>query len=462
MSPDKKKDKLEEMMEAGPQDDSPAWTEDIIKRFVKLEAGDQAELAERMVSKKSSEIYGELIERTYKTQSVSLSALLVLGRALAGEQKADESTLETMERWKALCEEQEQVEAPELFTLPENVQTAVIDHLARWLRTDLLSGLAEAAPDKFKAKMVKKALHQARSSGADLDESAGLGHTSLEQEQAVEKKDEAYIAPPDSTGTFLVYFYRTVFDKNNLFVVIANDLTGVLRLENYLVPDHKFRAILESTQKNPYAVLVKTDPAFARYLVKRAEQEGEKRGHAQDTDFLSSRRMLGVADQEEVPHPLWEQFSEDELRGEAGLVNRSQELLDCRIFEDWSLGPEDEWKLLMEIKSIDESPLDLTDAQKEQRKKDVFEQEASWILSSEGRHIWRGRLLLCAYIQHLLEEPEDAKMTAAVALATEDAQKPVPPFFVELMSDYMEETMEDEKEDEPSGPDFSRGGIVKT
>jgi len=456
MGSDKNKEKLEKLIDEGRAGGESAKPEDFLKTLRKLDPEDQVEIAEKLVAEGSGR--KSLIGSLYQAEDIELPALMVLGRHLASEDLADKGTLETMEKWSALCEEEGKCDLPELFTLPDNVQSAVIVHLGRWLRSDLLAALLDMAPDKSKSKQIKKALHQARSAGAALDESAGAVFAAPDDERTFEKKDEAYVTPPDSTGATFFYFYRTVFGKDNLFVVLMTDVQGVLRFENFLVPEQKFRRILESTKQNPHAILVKIDPAYARYMVKKAETEGERRGHEQSSDFLSSRRILGIVDQEEVPHPVWQKFSEDELKNETGLVSRSAELLDHRVFEGWSFLPEDEGKILLEIQNINQSPLDLTDAQKEERKQDVFEQEASWKLSFEGRNFWRERMLLCAYILGELGEPEKAHMAAAAAIALEDSEKTVPPFFTELLRQNLEAELSEEG---PTPTDIGRGGIVK-
>ncbi len=457
MGRDKNKEKLEKIIDEGRAEEEDVNPEDFLKTLRKLDPEDQVEIAEKLVAKGSG--HKSLIGALYQADDVELPALMVLGRYLAGEEMADKGTLETMEKWSALCEEQGKCDLPELFALPENVQSAVIVHLGRWLRSDLLAALIDMAPDKSKAKKIKKALHQARSAGAALDDSVGSVFAAPDDDKTFEKKDEAYVTPPDSTGTTFFYFYRTVFGKDNLFVVLINDVQGVLRFENFFVPEEKFRRILESTRQNPHAVLVKIDPAYARYMVKKAETEGERRGHQQSSDFLSSRRILGIVDQEEVAHPVWKKFSEDELKKETGLVSRSAELLEHRIFEGWSFLPEDEGKILLEIENINNSPLDLTDAQKEERKQDVFEQESSWKLSFEGRHLWRERMLLVAYILDELGESEKAHMAAATAVALEDAEKSVPPFFTGLLRQNLEAELSEEG---PAPTDIGRGGIVKS
>ncbi|MFO8055719.1 MAG: hypothetical protein R6V10_00290 [bacterium] len=459
MTGDKDMTRLERMIEEGPAEDREGWLKEAVKGFQKLEPDDQAELADKLSEKAHSEEINVLMERLHQSDGTALPALVVLGRSLVKQDKADEHTLSEMERWITLCEESDVAETPELFSLPDNIQSAVISHLGRWLRADLLSALSDAAPDKRKSKMIKKALHQARSAGAVLDGSAGVASVAEGAPELSEKKDEAYITPPDSSGSFIVYFYRTVFDKDNLFSIIVDDEQGVLNFERFEVPEHKWRQIIESTRRNPMVVLSRCDPDYARYLVKKYESEGEKRGHHQDSDFLRHRRVLGIADQDEVPNPLLQEFSSDELRRETGLAARSHELLESRVFDRWSFLPEDEGKIMLELKNIDESPLDLTDAQKEARKQELFEEEASWLLSLQGRPLWRDRMLVCAYILYLLEQPEDARMAAATAFVLEDSEKPVPSFFTELLRECLEERMEDEQE--PSGPDMSRGGIVK-
>ena len=443
--------------EIGPDDAGfPGLLSQVERRFSRMLVEDQVQVAERLSEFKESETAMDAVRAFYDAPGAGLAALILLGR-VRGD--VAPGLLESLETWLGLCEEEGgECDPSAFFSLPAKMRRAVLDHLALWLRADLLGRLAASAPDKGQLKAIKKALHRVKSQGVEVADGSGLGPAYLAPERD-EFVDEAYFTPPDASGTMFVFLYRTVFGKNNLFVILVNDQDGVIKCEGHETPVPKFRRIIESTRQNPHAILVKSDPAFVRLLVKQAEASGLKRGINQNRDYLSSRRALGVADQESSPHPLWGRLDREEFKNEHGLAHRSGELLEHRLFEGWSLHAVEEGKFMVELSKILTSPIALTEAQLQERKRELFEQEARTAVETDGRETWRDRLLNCALVLYEIGDHDPARMTAATALALEDPERPLPPFFVELLERTADlENADDEEETE--GPDLDRGGIV--
>ncbi len=432
--------------------------DEIVARFTKLAPDQQAEAAERLVKMSSTQGVPEIIDRLFEQESTTLPALISLARHK--QDKGDDISPEmiaAMRAWLSLCEEDaSECDPNDFFWLPGQVREAIIRHLASWMKSDLLEALKRDASDREGKKRIAKAIHRAKSAGAQLPLRSARAFVMPEQE---EHYDEAWVAPPDSTGTMFSYLFKTMRGRNHLFVILASDQEGIIKFEGYQVSRPRFDKILESTKKNPHAIIVKVEPGFARRLVREAEESGRRRGRSQNEDYLASRRSIGIVDEPEVPHPVWEHFDQDELKGERGLVNRSAELLDHRMFESWRIMPLEEGRLIADISEMRKGPLQLSLQQQKQRERELIEKEAERAVQEVGMDVWKQRLLTCAYLLQLMGEEEKAKMAAAAGLAVEDPGQPLPPLFVELMNGEVERAMAPDDEG-PQGPDMGRGGIV--
>ncbi|HUT53353.1 MAG TPA: hypothetical protein VM658_08185 [bacterium] len=448
---------MDELIQAEPgQEAWAALVKDLPRAFARLDFEDQVKAAERLAGLAGNDQAQELIGKLYGQEGAGLPALIILGKALNGTDKPGPELIAEMEKWAAACEGEESECGPtEFFSLPGNVRRAVADHLALWLKADMLSALKDAAPTKDQQKMLAKALHRARSAGASVSPEAAATFHLAERDEYI---DEAYMSPPDATGTCFFYLYRTVFGKNTFYVVLANDLAGVLKLEAYQVPLPKFRKILESTKNNPLAVVAKVEPGFARFMIKKSEESGRRLGKPQSEDYLGNRRAIGVADAPDQPHPLWNKLDPDALKTEKGLVFKSGELIGLRLFEDWMLAPLEEGKFIAELAEKQASVLQLSEHQKREQEDAMYEREAKRAIEQDGRDAWRGRLTNCAYVFSLLGEDDNARICAAIALTVADPAAPVPPFFTALLRRTVARLTG--KEDDKKGPGQDRGGLV--
>jgi hypothetical protein len=130
------------------------------------------------------------------------------------------------------------------------------------------------------------------------------------------------------------------------------------------------------------------------------------------------------------------------------------------LFEGWRLEIVEDGRFQVEMAEIEVSPLQLTPAQKAERRNTVLARYARQALDGPGRELWRERLLLCAYVLALLGNEDEARMAAATALALERTDESVPGLFLELMRNAR--LGENEEDDNRKGPAPDRGGLIVT
>lgn len=458
---DKKHEWLGDFLKATPEADQwPSLVAGAKKKLGRLDPEDQVSVIDHLRAFSDNDAVQDVIEPLSGAKGVGLTALVeIMKLKLAVSMPVDEDHIKELEGWIELCKKDDSGECnPEAyFKLPDKAQKAVVDHLVQWLRGDLIARLEQKAPDKTKLKEIRKALHRVRSQGVAFPEKGGGGGFIIGERE--EHIDEAYLSPPDPTGTAFIYIYRTIMGKNTLFVIIVNDRQGVIKFEGFALPVQRFRKILESTRNNPHAIIVKVGPGHVRQMIRKAEEAGRKLGKVQHEQYLSNRRMLGIVDEPETDHPIWSSLDREELIKERGLAIQSHELLDHRMFEDWRMSPLDEGKFMVELKDMELSLIELTPIQERERENQLFEKEAKKVIENEGRQLWRDRMIGCAYLLELIGEPETARTAAATGLALDNEDQPIPSFFVELLRRAVKKELEDDGEEE-KGPDMDRGGIV--
>lgn len=449
------KDRLRNLMasEVG----SDAWQKaalELEKVFNRLDEEDQAVAVKHLAD--AGEAGADSLTRIDARGQAELPARVAVREALAAlGRPIDEELNRRLRQWLILCESGTDCNADDFFSLPPEEQAVVADHLAHWLRSDLLSRLVETAPDKTAGKLVKKALHRARSSGAAAiaAQTGGGGFVLPEREEYL---DEAYLSPPDASGVSFIYLYRTVFGRNTMFVVIAGDTDGIIKFEAFEVPEPKFRRMLEATRKNPHAVVARADSGYVRRLIHRSEENGRRAGKSLPPEYLRTRRALGILDEPDRPHPIFKHFEHAALKRETGLVDRSGELAEHRVFADWQLFPVVEGAFLFQLETAKQSPIQLTEAQQREREEAIYEEEVGRILDHAGRVTWSERLLQTAYIMYLIQDEAEARMTAAVAVALEDKERK-PRLLIELLRRTVATMLSDGN---GKGPAPDRGGIV--
>ncbi len=432
--------------------------EEIGKRFPKLHGDEQVKVAEKLGGFLGEEGVAEAVEKLYGSGKAGLLAMISLSRSMKElGRPVEEGLAEKLEAWSLLCDESESSCDPaEFFSFSGPAQKAVVEHLTDWMRPDLLAALKDAAPSREKAKELAKALHKAKSAGAVIKDESGEKFIMAERDEYV---DEAYMSPPDPEGTTFIYLFRTIFGKNTLAVALINDEEGVLKFDSYQVSVARFQKMLESTKRNPHAVIVKVDASFARRLIAAAEKEGTLRGKVQEQGYLSSRRAIGVADEPEGPHLVWDLLNREEIAKEKGLAARSAELLSHRLFEDWMIEPLVEGRVMAEIEDMQTSPIELSASQRLEREMSIYEREAKDLLDIRGRDLYAGRLFNCAVVLFRIGDEEEARVAAAAGLAALDRESAPPRFFVELLKRTVDRHRS-EDDGGPKGPDMDRGGIV--
>ncbi len=452
---------INELESVGPG--QPGWEETtgkLKKRFGSLAPEDQARIAERYSALAGEDEALGLMAELLGESACSLPAAVVMGKALEGASRPAGLPIDKLEGWLTLCEDDSAAcDVAGFHELPEPARQKVLDHLAMWLRTDLLESLRASAPDKKSAKAAAKAIHQAKSRGARAIESVGADASAgFAATKDPERYDEAYLSPPDHTGAVFLYFYRTVFGRHTLFVVLVNDLQGVMRFEAYEVPYHRFQKMLESTAQNPFALLARADEDFLRRTIADAEESGRQRGIEQDQDYLSNRRALGVAEVGEVEHPLWKHLDEKETAAAKTRALTSDTLLSHRVFDTWRLHPLEEGMVLGELAEMRAGVIELTPERQKERERELFEREATRAVEDAGRDAWRDRMLLCAYVLVLMGDVDEAKTAAAAGLALMDGESPLPGIFIELLRRTVEAEMSDDEGG--TGPEPGRRGCA--
>jgi len=97
------------------------------------------------------------------------------------------------------------------------------------------------------------------------------------------------------------------------------------------------------------------------------------------------------------------------------LLDRCRKLALDRLFHSFPPGPEEIAPWLTKLKEVEDSPLVLSDQQKQIRTDGVLDEATRALYPIESRADWRRRLLTTAYYLHLEGREEDARAARAAA-----------------------------------------------
>jgi hypothetical protein len=138
------------------------------------------------------------------------------------------------------------------------------------------------------------------------------------------------------------------------------------------------------------------------------------------------------------------------------LAEESRRLAADPLFHSWLPGPEEISPWLDKLKEAQESPLVLSDQQKQVRIDAVLDEAAKALYPPETLPDWSRRLLTTAYYLHLLGREEDSRVARAAAADLADPERSslsgASPFLKGLVQFAVRLAWEATKPQEPSTP----------
>jgi len=318
----------------------------------------------------------------------------------------------------------------------------------------LLVSLFGEAQDKLRRKALKRTLHLLKTRGVAVAEDllpreeATVGaprpETAMAHVTPIFGNGESYIileGPPEILG-------------GNFLVSLINDREGfrdcmllnLKRKQQAEFWDHLREQGLQNLLLPPPAhAVAMLDAAYTAHPdAPGASQYGALRekilqhwGRPEDADLEAALPALDTLEQPR-------------------LLEESRRLAADPLFHSWVPGPEEINPWLTKVKEAQESPLVLSDQQKQVRIDVVLDEATRALYPPETLTDWSRRLLTTAYYLHLLEREEDSRVARAAAadLANPDRSSltGANPFLKGLVQFALRLAWEAQKPQEPVTP----------
>ncbi len=291
---------------------------------------------------------------------------------------------------------------------------AVLGRLAHPGTPGLLAALFGAEADKVRRKALKRALHLLKTKGVPVPEDL------LPREEAVSQRTPgrgpvlAHISQILGNGDrYVILEGPKEVLGGNFLVSLVSDIEGFKECHLLSVKPRERREFWDHFKEG----LVELAPAPPAYAVRLLEEAEALKPDAEGVNRYRSLRPKiwqewgrpeDAADLEALLPPL--------PPGEQSrLADQSRELAFNPLLPTWLPGPEEIAPWVEKLREVQESPLVLTDQQRQARVNDLVDEAVSGLYPPETRDLWRRRLLDTAYFLDLKGLGAEARVAQAAA-----------------------------------------------
>lgn len=278
----------------------------------------------------------------------------------------------------------------------------------------LLLRLESESREKPVLKAVSKALYSLRSRGVKGAERESLPGPSPETSPIrYEEPQEtrAFVSGIDWQGQRLVLLADLPGARG--FAVaqaLLDDDRGVREYTVWKMSRADLREMIDRAQQRTALLLCEVPPEHAWFLLEEAFQDARTRGYDPAREFLNWRSSEAWPKPDCVAyrHPVRELIPV----GDAGMASGADwsRLLATDPLVGWTLGPEEAVRARREVQEAGESTIILPGAMQEQRDREALNGVIAARFGPEACRRFRRRLEETAYLLHLSEKPDEARL----------------------------------------------------
>ncbi|MBI4795287.1 MAG: hypothetical protein HY790_05535 [Deltaproteobacteria bacterium] len=292
---------------------------------------------------------------------------------------------------------------------------AALSRLAHPGVPGLLAALFGANLDKPRRKALKRALHLLKTRGVPVPEDL------LPREEAASLRAPgrgpalAYVSQVLGNGErYVILEGPKEVLGGNFLVSLVSDQEGIQECHLLSIKSRQRQEFWDHFRQQGLAELATPPPAYAVRLLEEADSlkpdaEGSSRYRSLKQKIWQEwGRPEDAPDLEALLPPL-------NPGEQSRLLDQSRDLALNPLFHSWLPGPEELTPWLQKLREVQESPLILSDQQRQARVGDVVDEAVLSLYPPEARERWRGRLLAMAYFLDLRGPGPEARLAQAAA-----------------------------------------------
>ena len=308
-----------------------------------------------------------------------------------------------------------------IFKTKNKVAPKIIDFLGSRADTGavyLLTQILTVTEDKELSKGIKKTLYRLKNKGIELASPDPLTAVPAPTAEVPLPSPTAYVTTMDPLGERLILAVKPKDDQElTILQFLVSDQKGINDLIASVTTPKDFEQYLTRMSTTKDITMVEVALDYCHLLIKESSQRNHISGTKIPANYFLWKKFFGSYDTALEKPAMYTLLPADAIQSEAPLLKRSEDLIAKYTFTFWLL----DWKLLVnayqEIHELENSPLVLSEPQKESRTHGIVQKTAQAFFDDKNRLLFQRRLEESAYILWKTDKQDDAKSAFAAALA---------------------------------------------
>jgi hypothetical protein len=303
----------------------------------------------------------------------------------------------------------------------------------------VLTRAESRAPAKGARKALRRAVHQLRSRGVDVD--LDRPHSRTGRLPSVEE-GESFVGPFDGEGHRIIVWWVPIRGGARVYRILASDEKGLLRVEVAAGRRSDARSLVRELRSNASIGLVSVPSGAVQGLLRALLPLGAPE---QDEGTATLRGDLGRSPPNaKTPGEIVRARRGEERTSDAVAAAVLKTRIEQGGIAPWLLRGEPVAALAKELESMERSPLVIPPQHEQERKMEWMERAADRLFDPQTRDRLSNRLEETAYLLDAAGDGEGARAALHVARQIRETTRP---HTLEFVRTLLEFTLEVEKRD---------------
>jgi hypothetical protein len=286
----------------------------------------------------------------------------------------------------------------------------------------LLVALFGEAKDKVRRKALKKTLHLLKTRGVAVLEDL-LPKEEISVGAPRPGTAAAFVNPNFGDGdSYVILKGPPEILRGNFLVSLVSDREGLRECVLLNLKRQQQAEFWEHFRKQGFGDLLSPPPAYAVAMLEAAYTAHPNAPGASQYGVVREKIMQHWGHPEATPD-LEQTLPAINPSEQTRLLEESRKLALDPLFNSWLPGPEEITPWLTKLREVQDSPLVLSDQQKQVRIEAVLDEATRTLYPPETRADWGRRLKAMAYYLHLWRRDEDARAARAAAADLADPDR---------------------------------------
>lgn len=266
------------------------------------------------------------------------------------------------------------------------------------------------------AKITKKSVHLLKQKGVEV-----AFNLSKEKEGSVLKKislpePRAFISTIDPEGYRLIFIVKPITTyETKIFNIMINDIKGVHNIEVFNSFRKESQLFIEKLLSEEKAEFLETQPDNAAFLIEEAIKISEEQGEVLSANILQWRKIFSDLIGARTQPLIYECLNGNKIQTQSVLARKVDELFEREDIIFWFIISEVAKGNWIKMTNILNSPLVLSDIQKEERIHGVIVDTVRQFFNEKRRKIFKRRLEELSYFLYTKAQEEKAAIALYIA-----------------------------------------------